>query len=349
MGPRTAILFAALAVASACGRSHPLLYEFPPGRLPDGGFEPIPPEKPVPPETPPNEPPPPIQVCLPVDSEKHELPPATKKPIDILFIIDDSCSMANDQAALGQNFDSFIASFNALSVDFHMGVVTTDMRSSTRSGRLVAPFLTPQTPDIAAEFSSMVRVGTSGSGNEQGIAAAHAALTEPLLSGSNKGFLRSQADFALVIVTDENDHSTSPTTTQFIDFLKALKPDPEAVTVAAILGLQPSLFCPSDVAAWRYTTVAKAFGARGVLTTCQNDYATTLSAIGGRITSTQCLIGLKQKITDPAKVRVTLNGGPATYVLLPPDEAYPQGALELIPCPAGGGTVEIQYLDCKTY
>lgn len=329
---------AALAL-SACGRTAPYWYS------PDGGHEePITPIV-VPQNTNPTTPENPYEVCDLHERILHPLPPANRKPIDVLFMVDDSPSMADDQNILAQNFVSFIKAFQNFQVDFHIGAVTSDMKKSDRKGQLVAPFLTPTTPDLEDAFTKMVNVGDKGSANEQGIAASIAAVTEPLASGANKDFIRADADFALIFLTDEND-SSPQTAQEAIDFYKAFKGDPEAITVAAILDFGGSLFCGLGASNWKYAQLTQAFGSHGVLSVCNSGYSKTLENIGGRIVRARCIIELKRKITDWNKVRVTINGQIMPYVYYEPDELYPNGSMELALCPIEGGNLEIDYLDC---
>ncbi|QDG51510.1 hypothetical protein FIV42_12370 [Persicimonas caeni] len=56
-------------------------------------------------------------------------PPATEpEKVDILWVIDNSGSMCQEQEALRDEFDSFIEEFTARNIDFHIGVTTTQMR-----------------------------------------------------------------------------------------------------------------------------------------------------------------------------------------------------------------------------
>jgi hypothetical protein len=330
----------ALAFA-ACGRTAPYWY------TPDGGFiEPVVTEqqKPPPPvvTNPPDDP---FEVCDLHELVEHPLPPANRKPIDVLFMIDDSPSMADDQNILADNFKSFIESFQNFQVDFQIGAVTSDMTKTDRKGQLVAPFLTPNTPNLNDEFKKMVNVGDKGSAKEQGIAASMAAVSEPLISTSNAGFLRTDADFALIILTDEND-SSPQTAQEAIDFFKALKNDPEAITVAAILDFGGSLFCGLGASNWKYAQLVNAFGSHGVLSVCNSGYSKTLDTIGGRIVRSRCIISLKRAITNFNKVKVTINGMLLPYVYHEPDELYPNGSIELALCPAEGGMLSIDYYDC---
>ena len=337
MTPRRLAAACCLALAlGGCGRSAPYWY------TPDGGEEVYwTPLKPVAPINPANQ----YQNCNLNELVVHPLPPTDRRPIDVLFVVDDSPSMADDQQILAANFVSFIQSFESAQVDFHIGAVTTDMTASNRRGQLVRPYLTPQTPDLEQAFRDMVNVGDKGSAREQGLAAALAALTEPLASTTNAGLVRPDADFALIWLTDENDSSPQGVN-QMVDFLKTFKSDPEAVTVAGILDFGGSLFCGLGTNNWKYAKVIQGFGSHGVLAVCNANYAKTLDTIGGRIVKSRCIIGLKRAITDFAKVRITVNGTQMPFTYTDPDALYPNGSIELETCPVGGGTLEIEYLDC---
>jgi hypothetical protein len=331
-----------LGVAFSCGRSTP--YTYPPGtvlpgqpammRLPDGGLTPILP---------------PMVMCTPVESDFFTLPPKTKKPIDVLFVIDDSASMRNDQESVAANFKAFISSFKDNEVDFQLGTVTTDMVKIGRKGELVLPgspsqrFLTPSAgAKLEGQFEAMVNVGVNGSPDEKGLAAAKAALSQPLLSGANKGFIRKEADLGIVFVADEDDHDNG-SVASYATFFKGLKPDISAVSVSAI-ALQNGILC--NTSNWRYVQVARAFGPRGLVSSCTPDYAETLKAIGGRLVGSHCVIGLKRWLEDGARIHVLVNGAPSNFIPYPPDQAYANGSIQLLTCPAGGGTVEIAYEEC---
>ncbi len=332
--------FAVLLLTLACGRTEP--YDFPPGfgepAPMDPAAQPMDP-KPVLEQTKP-------MGCTIDDVEQHTLPPFTRRPIDVLFVIDDSCSMSDDQQQLGTNFESFISAFRANQVDFQLGAVTTDMRAMTRSGRLVTPFLTRRTPELPLAFRRMVSVGTRGSGTEQALGAARAAVTEPLRSTTNVNFLRPEADFALVFVGDEDDQSTVDIPA-FADQVKALKGE-NAVTVAAALGLDTSFFCwPGVIGGWRIAQFTRRFGTQSLLALCREDYADMLRAIAGRVVNGKCIVSLRRPLDSTRRVHITLNGQPATFVTHQPDENHPNGSLEVEPCLAGGGVVAIAYDSCK--
>ncbi|MBE2249376.1 MAG: VWA domain-containing protein [Myxococcus sp.] len=131
---------------------------------------------------------------------------------DILLVVDDSCSMSDKQTSLANNFTSFIQYAVTANVDYQIGVVTTDvgqngvLKTTTAGGK----FLTSATPNVQTHFSSLVRVGTLGSASEQALESATRALTSPNIAGANVGFVRNDANLAVVVVSDAGDQSNQP-------------------------------------------------------------------------------------------------------------------------------------------
>jgi hypothetical protein len=282
--------------------------------------------------------------CKVAATDSYPLEPFKRQPIDVLFVIDDSCSMEDDQSALATNFQSFFGSFRANQVDFRIAAVTTDMDDDARKGRFVGPVITDKTVNVDAAFSTLVNVGSEGSAQERALAAARAALTEPLLSSNNKNFLRDNADFALIILGDEDDQSGFPLS-DFESFLRGLKTGDHRLSVTSIVGLDGCLF-PGLVRGWRLATLPTLFKENGTLALCTTDYANILRTTAGRLVNQRCIVGLKRPIDRNRRVRVTVNGQPSTFRTTPPDTTYPQGSIELDVCPAAGGEVAIGYDEC---
>lgn len=57
--------------------------------------------------------------------------------VDLLLVVDNSCSMVEEQAKLAGNFDSFIEYFDQAKVDWQLGVITTDVDQPKFSGHLI--------------------------------------------------------------------------------------------------------------------------------------------------------------------------------------------------------------------
>ena len=180
----------------------------------------------------------------PVDVEDEErtdrfiqTPPTV---VDVLFVIDDSGSMDDEQDQLADNFPSFFNWFLGSGVDYHVGVTSTDMFNPSKMGRLTSAagvlWIDPDTPNAEAVFTDMAMLGTDGDGTESGIAAAYSAL-ELRKDGYNEGFLREEGSLQVVLISDEQDQSGNDpiTRVEFVEFLVALEGEKEEVGFSSIV------------------------------------------------------------------------------------------------------------------
>ena len=86
-----------------------------------------------------------VEYALPIDVPRYPTsePLAVEAPfqtdvivqvsipvVDVLFVIDDSCSMEDEQGALTANFPRFMDYFVGSGLDYHVGVVSTDLDSA---------------------------------------------------------------------------------------------------------------------------------------------------------------------------------------------------------------------------
>ncbi|MEQ1503511.1 MAG: hypothetical protein ABMB14_14840 [Myxococcota bacterium] len=198
-----------------------------------------------------NQPPPvfgdPNPVTLENPSNTDKIVQVTTPSVDILWIVDNSSSMEDDQDQLATNFPTFMDYFLGSGLDYHIGVVSTDMDAARESGKLVtAPdgekYITVDTVDPEVAFSTMARLGARGSGNERGRDAAFTAL-ELLKDTDNAGFLRDDVTSGVhaIIISDENDHSKNKVITkdEFIAYMNDLRPSDELVTFNSIVNPPP--------------------------------------------------------------------------------------------------------------
>lgn len=154
------------------------------------------------------------------------------RDFDILFVVDNSLSMAREQASLAANFPRLVQALDHPVTglpSLHIGVVTTDMGGGESCapnldagdmvgagcGGLTEPFIrdianddgtrtTNYTGTLADTFACMADVGTGGCGFEQPFEAMRRALEN---NPANAGFLREHAFLAVIFVTDEDDCS----------------------------------------------------------------------------------------------------------------------------------------------
>lgn len=167
----------------------------------------------------------------------------TQPEVDILWVVDNSCSMGDEQDELAENFPTFMEYFLGSGLDYHIGVISTDVTDGPVTGQLVmgagALWLTPETLDPVSVFTSMAVMGNGGSPPESGIATAYAAME--LQPEYNAGFLRDTAALHIITVSDEPDYSgTDPVSLdEFADYLNDYRADPDDVTYNAIVQPDP--------------------------------------------------------------------------------------------------------------
>jgi len=174
---------------------------------------------------------------------------------DILFIIDDSISMEEEQTNLSNNFSAFGQFLFGSDIDYHIGVVRGDLSTTNPDypdyGKLTGtpPFVDPSTPNGQSAVTATVNsLGDNGNGVcESGMEATYRALTEPLLSGANAGFYRGDAMLTVVMITDENDQTdfgfcdlSLGDTEDWAQWYTDLKFRPELVNLGIIAGFDPS-------------------------------------------------------------------------------------------------------------
>ncbi len=158
-------------------------------------------------------------------------------PIDVLWVLDNSGSMDESLGRLNDQLDLFIGAFLSLGLDYHIGVVTTDMDSASQSGKLQGSptYIDSSTADPVAKFEARASVGSGGSGDERGLDAATAALTDPLLSADNAGFMRTDSTLSVIVLSDENDYS-SQSASKFTSWFESLRTNPDKTTFNAFVG-----------------------------------------------------------------------------------------------------------------
>ncbi|PJB48263.1 MAG: hypothetical protein CO108_02650 [Deltaproteobacteria bacterium CG_4_9_14_3_um_filter_63_12] len=164
------------------------------------------------------------------------------RTVDILFVVDNSNSMCEEQKRLKESFNTFIQILATAKANFNLAVVNTDMvdlvggqgifrtspgtyvenlascsetipDTSFCAGKALPKFLTSlsygglETPEqiaaLQSDFSCMALTGIDGTPVEMGLEAARQALSR----ADQQDFFRPGSLLAIVYVSDENDCS----------------------------------------------------------------------------------------------------------------------------------------------
>lgn len=210
-----------------------------------------------------------VDVALGTDAPPLDGAP-TSGAVDIVFLVDDSYSMAPLQASLARAFSGFIDTLQGLPgglPSLHIGVITSSLGAGVfgnvtgcapgtvgnRDGAFVHPATCTALPaserfliadgavknfigDISQVFGCLAMTGATGCGFEQQFASTKLALEKAMTVGDpeNAGFLRPNAHLALIMLTNEDDCSVPPDSLLF---------DPNQQSLADPLGGLQSYRC----------------------------------------------------------------------------------------------------------
>jgi hypothetical protein len=235
------------------------------------------------------------QIVTPVTQVHHQGGGA----VDLLFVVDSSFSMFEEQTALGDGFDQFISSFQRLQYDFRIAVTTTDVIND--AGAFEGPVLTPDTPGLRRDFAEQVNVGTDGFGVEQGLQAARLALSDENIG--DQDFLREGATLAIIFVSDEDDSSISPVEAYYDFFLDKKGGDARRLRVSAITGPDRG-GCNTAAPGRRYLQLVEQTDGH-FESICQNDLG--LSSLGLALSGFKSEFELVN-IVEEGEPRVFVNG-----------------------------------------
>jgi len=178
----------------------------------------------------------------PVRIPKHQVVDRSKsRQVDLVFVINNSRSMAPHQQRIAENLRRFRQLFDAKKLDYRIGVLTTDFvnqgeryfkkvesiafdaagrpvldrkgqpkrttKEVASNGNLVTlpvlpqPWVTPQTPD--AVFAELVKVGTNGDSNRTAFTAVYNLVADA--QAGRHTLLRPDATTIVVFFMDEEE------------------------------------------------------------------------------------------------------------------------------------------------
>ena len=152
--------------------------------------------------------------------------------IDLLFVIDNSGSMGQEQMNLIANFPQFITVLNQSGLDYRVAVTTTAREyhytmsfpvgggvpmntGAGENGAMIKPascnmtkrWIDKTDPNPSQTFSCVANVGTGGNSDEMPLGAMRDAFEDRMADMTNAGFRRADALLGIVFLTDEEDCS----------------------------------------------------------------------------------------------------------------------------------------------
>ena len=151
---------------------------------------------------------------------------------DIIFAVDRSCSMSDDNAKLANNFSTFISQLSNYSSDWHIMVIN-DSNGCTTTGTL-----TPSTPSYTSIFQNAINSGSKGWYTEALLTPAASAVDQTDIGECNAGFMRPDALLHIVLVSDEPEQSSGSWST-YVNQIIAKKGDIDNVRISSIVGNVP--------------------------------------------------------------------------------------------------------------
>ena len=205
-------------------------------------------------------------------------PPEQCAKMDIIFVVDNSASMVEEQAALAASFPTFITVLDNYMtedgdlLDYRIAVINTGVDAQpTLHTPPFPPIPTPQTgdngafitgcgmtgqwlerssPDVTGTFQCLADVGTGGPSVEMQILATKLALTRT----EQLAFHREDALLAFVVLTDEDDCSVEDNVPFTVPDDRCMPAPPEMLPVEDYIGFFDTL--TGDRGRWAAAIIA---------------------------------------------------------------------------------------------
>lgn len=173
---------------------------------------------------------------LPAESQQAASNVTYNNKVDILLMVDNSPSMSPYQGKFSQQVPAMIQQFNQAGLDYHIAVVTTDMRTGGNGGMMIGSprYLTKGSSNLIQALQARVSIGDNGSELERGLESLQTVLQPSYLTNQGSGFFRDDAVLAMVVLTNEDDYSAG-STSSFRNFFDQLKPPMKGISKAWVM------------------------------------------------------------------------------------------------------------------
>lgn len=232
-------------------------------------------------------------------SESFTVP--SDPPVDIMFAVDQSCSMDDDSQLLGSNFSSFINAIDTVTQGWQIGV------ANVETGCFNNGILSATTVGYQAAFASAVVEGDDSTGDdtwsEKLLHLGSIALGKTVPGQCNSGFLRPGALLHIIYVSDEPDRSPQ-NWAYYQSIYEQYVSDPSLLKVSVIVDQGN---CGLGSAG--YPIAANSTG--GVILNLCGNWSSQIAQLGTASLQSIGTFGLSQNAAG-ASVEVYVNGQPQT-------------------------------------
>jgi hypothetical protein len=230
--------------------------------------------------------------------------------VDLLWLVDNTASMAAEHSYLDAHTSTFIDRLNAQQVSWHLGAITPDGEGVLEGN----PWVITQDNATDATLSAMLNPGVEGAQPATGLFALNLALSPSMLQEDNRGFRRKNAGLHVVIFSDGDDQSDglldgdgiSQTLLMLADIAES---SGQIVAVSAIVGPGPAGCTGVAGAATpgiRYAALAVETGG-SVASICEPNFEAIADHVAAMSIQLSTAFSL-QAIPKPDTARVSVDG-----------------------------------------
>ncbi len=293
----------------------------------------------------------------------------TDSQLDVLFVVSNTTTMEPFQQRLRAALPNWLSTAAARGVDLRIGVTTTGLvpRSAQcggganggEAGRLFpvdgsrSRVVSGASPTAAATVGQNLAVGACHN-LVQGLETMRAALSSPLIDGAddprtsqpndgNLGLLRTTARLAVVVVSDEDDHSGFDPES-YVQLLQSLKGPgmSHRTSLHAIVPDASGGCATAGPAGPRFAQVATRTGG-SVYPVCRADYGPLLDRVTSLAVGLQRDFHLTETPAADAGLTVKVNGKPAAEGTWHYDAASNSIVFDAASVPAPGASIQVRY------
>jgi hypothetical protein len=246
-----------------------------------------------------------------------------KPPVDILFVVDNSISMEDEQKKISQEFSRFISQIS--NVDWRIAITTTDNESTGAgskgsflnfagsSGKLF--FVDAKTPNVNSLFVKTIKTGTAGSLIETGMYSIREFIKHSNNSKKVEStFLRKDADFHTIVVSDSDQAEYTENAFASKDLVKLVQAKVKSKYVNHSFVDDKTGNCDSEVVGSSYIALSKL--TKGTVSSiCKPNYADSFKLVAQNINSE-----VGTKVLDCVPLDTDEDGKPDLVILSPTGE-----------------------------